>query len=71
MKRRYDTALFRHKIEKIKSIIPHAFIGVDVIVGTRGETDVYFEDSQRFIESLRSEERRVGIECLSLSRDHW
>ena len=52
MKRRYDTALFRHKIEKIKSIIPHAFIGVDVIVGTRGETDVYFEDAQRFIESL-------------------
>ena len=52
MKRRYDTALFRHKIEKIKSIIPHAFIGVDVIVGTRGETDAYFEDAQRFIESL-------------------
>lgn len=52
MRRRYDTALFRHKVEKIKSIMPDAFIGVDVIVGTRGETDAFFEDSRRFIESL-------------------
>lgn len=52
MRRRYDTALFRHKIEKIKSILPDAFIGVDVIVGTRGETDAYFEDARCFIESL-------------------
>lgn len=52
MRRRYDTALFRHKIEKIKSIIPDAFIGVDVIVGTRGETDEYFEESRLFLESL-------------------
>ena len=52
MRRRYDTALFRHKIEKIKSILPDAFIGVDVIVGTRGETAAYFEDARRFIESL-------------------
>ncbi|MDU1905365.1 MAG: tRNA (N(6)-L-threonylcarbamoyladenosine(37)-C(2))-methylthiotransferase MtaB [Dysgonomonas sp.] len=52
MKRKYDTALFRHKIEKIKSIIPHAFIGVDVIVGTRGETDEYFEECRQFIDSL-------------------
>lgn len=52
MRRRYDTALFRHKIKKIKSILPDAFIGVDVIVGTRGETDAYFEDARRFIESL-------------------
>ena len=52
MRRRYDTALFRHKIEKIKSLIPHAFIGVDVIVGTRGETDDYFEETYRFLESL-------------------
>ena len=52
MRRRYDTALFRHKIEKIKKVMPHAFIGVDVIVGTRGETDAYFEDARTFIESL-------------------
>lgn len=52
MRRRYDTTLFRHKIEKIKEVMPHAFIGVDVIVGTRGETDTYFEDARTFIESL-------------------
>ena len=52
MKRKYDTALFRHKVEKIKSILPDAFIGVDVIVGTRGETGELFEDSRLFIDSL-------------------
>lgn len=52
MKRKYDTALFRHKVEMIKMILPHAFIGVDVIVGVRGETDDYYEESKRFIESL-------------------
>lgn len=52
MRRRYDTALFRHKIEKIKSMMPHAFIGVDVIVGTRGETEACFEEAYRFIDSL-------------------
>lgn len=52
MKRKYDTSLFRHKIEKIKNIIPDAFIGVDVIVGTRGETDEYFEECRQFLQSL-------------------
>lgn len=52
MKRKYDTALFRHKVEMIKTILPDAFIGVDVIVGVRGETDDYYEESKRFIESL-------------------
>ncbi|MDD2299072.1 MAG: tRNA (N(6)-L-threonylcarbamoyladenosine(37)-C(2))-methylthiotransferase MtaB [Fermentimonas sp.] len=52
MKRKYDTALFRHKIEKIKTILPDAFIGVDVIVGVRGETDDYFNESKDFIQSL-------------------
>lgn len=52
MKRRYDTTLFRHKIEKIKQLIPDAFIGVDVIVGTRGETDEYFSLCESFIEKL-------------------
>ena len=32
--------------------MPHAFIGVDVIVGTRGETDEYFEEARQFIGSL-------------------
>ncbi len=52
MKRKYDTSLFKHKIEKTKEAMPHAFIGVDVIVGVRGETDEYFAKSKNFIESL-------------------
>ncbi len=52
MRRRYNTTLFRHKIEMIKSLIPHAFIGVDVIVGTRGERDELFEECYDFIRSL-------------------
>lgn len=52
MKRRYDTALFASKIKKIKEVMPHAFIGVDVIVGTRGETDELFEEAYQFIASL-------------------
>jgi threonylcarbamoyladenosine tRNA methylthiotransferase MtaB len=52
MRRRYDTALFRRRIEKIKALMPHAFIGVDVIVGTRGETEEYFNACERFIEQL-------------------
>ena len=42
MRRRDDTTLFRQKIEKLKEVMPHAFIGVDVIVGTRGETGYLF-----------------------------
>jgi len=52
LRRRSDTAPFRHKVEKIKEVMPHAFIGVDVIVGTRGETEVYFEEARQFIDSL-------------------
>ena len=52
MRRRYDTVLFASKIEKIKKVMPDAFIGVDVIVGTRGETEEYFEQACRFIQGL-------------------
>ncbi len=52
MRRRYDTALFASKINRIKEVMPDAFIGVDVIVGTRGETEEFFENAYRFIESL-------------------
>lgn len=52
MRRHYDTALFRHKIERIRAVMPHAFIGVDLIVGARGETDEEFERSYSFMESL-------------------
>lgn len=52
MHRHYDTALFRHKIERIKGAMPHAFIGVDLMTGTRGETAELFEESRAFVESL-------------------
>ena len=52
MRRRYDTALFAHKINKIKEVMPHAFIGVDVIVGTRGETEEYFQQAYEFLKGL-------------------
>ena len=52
MHRRYDTALFRYKINKVKELMPDAFIGVDVIVGTRGERPELFEEARQFIESL-------------------
>ena len=52
MRRKYDTALFAHKVHKIKEVLPHAFIGVDVIVGVRGETDKYFECTRDFVASL-------------------
>jgi threonylcarbamoyladenosine tRNA methylthiotransferase MtaB len=52
MNRHYDTKLFRHRIETIKQLIPEAFIGIDVIVGMRGETPDYFADSKHFIEEL-------------------
>ncbi len=52
MHRHYDTALFREKIARIKELMPHAFIGVDLIVGARGETDNEFLRSAEFVESL-------------------
>ena len=52
MRRRYDTSLFAYKINKIKELMPDAFIGVDVIVGTRGETPEYFEKAYNFIKGL-------------------
>ena len=52
MHRHYDTALFRERIEMIKREIPHAFIGVDVIAGARGETDEEWQKSYDFIASL-------------------
>lgn len=52
MRRHYDTALFHRKIEAIRRVMPHAFIGVDLIVGARGETEEEFERSYAFVESL-------------------
>ncbi len=52
MHRKYDTALFAHKIEKIRSVMPDAFVGVDVIVGTRGETPEYFDKAYDFMQRV-------------------
>lgn len=52
MRRHYDTALFRSRIEYVRRRIPDAFIGVDLIVGARGETPELFEQSRAFVDSL-------------------
>ena len=52
MHRRYDKALFAHKIALIRELMPDAFIGVDVMVGTRGERPELFEECYDFINSL-------------------
>ena len=52
MHRHYDTRFFREKIEEVRTHIPDAFIGVDVIVGMRGETDELFAQSLAFMQSL-------------------
>jgi threonylcarbamoyladenosine tRNA methylthiotransferase MtaB len=52
MKRKYKREVFESRVAKIKKELPHAFIGVDVIAGTNGETDDFFRDSYRFIADL-------------------
>lgn len=52
MRRRYDRALFTDRIAHIRHVMPEAFIGIDLIVGMRGETDARFESSKNFISSL-------------------
>lgn len=52
MRRRYTRELFRERVEHILSVMPNAFIGVDCMVGVRGETAEYWEDYLRFISAL-------------------
>ena len=52
MKRKYDRALFANRISYIKQRIPHAFIGVDVITGVRGETDKHYRETVGFLEKI-------------------
>ncbi len=52
MHRRYDKALFAHKVNLIKEKMPDAFIGVDVMVGCRGETPECFEECYEFLKAL-------------------
>lgn len=51
MRRRYTTEIFADRIRTIKKYLPLSFVGCDVIVGMRGESEKYFEDSYTFIES--------------------
>jgi len=52
MKRKYSTDLFAKRVKRIREIVPHAFIGVDVIAGTNGETEELFQESYDFINGL-------------------
>ena len=52
MKRRYTRELFAERVAHIKSVMPHAFIGVDCMVGVHGETEEFFNDYVDFIEAL-------------------
>ena len=52
MHRHYDRELFAEKIHRIKELMPDAFIGVDVMVGCRGETPECFEETYTFLDSL-------------------
>jgi len=52
MHRHYDRQLFADKIQRIKETTPEAFIGVDVMVGCRGETPECFEETYSFLEHL-------------------
>lgn len=52
MHRRYTRELFKERVEHILSVMPNAFIGVDCMVGVRGETNAYWEDYLRFISAL-------------------
>lgn len=52
MRRRYDTGFFRRKVMRVLELMPDAFIGVDTIVGTRGETDELFRQAYEYMASL-------------------
>ena len=52
MKRRYKRELYTERVEKIKSLMPHCCIGVDVIVGFPGETDEEFQATYDYLHQL-------------------
>lgn len=52
MRRHYDSKLFADKINLIKRLMPNAFLGIDVMVGTRGETPEYFEETYKLLNEL-------------------
>ena len=52
MRRKYDTALYSSRVAKIKELMPHACIGVDVIIGYPGETDELFLETYNYLNQL-------------------
>ncbi|MFX8351143.1 radical SAM protein, partial [Acinetobacter baumannii] len=52
MRRRYRRELYAERVALIKKLMPHAAIGVDVIVGFPGETDTHFQETFDFLHSL-------------------
>lgn len=52
MRRRYKRKLYAERVNLIKALLPHASIGVDVIVGFPGETEADFQETYSFLESL-------------------
>lgn len=52
MRRRYKRELYADRVAKIKAVMPHACIGVDVIVGFPGESEEHFLDTYRFLNEL-------------------
>ncbi|MBK9300350.1 MAG: tRNA (N(6)-L-threonylcarbamoyladenosine(37)-C(2))-methylthiotransferase MtaB [Bacteroidetes bacterium] len=52
MRRRYQRALYTERVAKIKSLMPHCCIGVDVIVGFPGESDALFQETFDYLHAL-------------------
>lgn len=59
MKRKYNRELFASRVNHIKTVIPHAFIGVDVIVGVNGETEAYFQETLDFLTGIEASQLHV------------
>ena len=59
MKRRYNTELFTQRINKIYSLMPDAFVGIDVIVGVSGESDEDFENTYKYLEEIEASQLHV------------
>lgn len=73
MRRRYRTSLFSERLQRLKQVMPNAFIGVDVIVGMRGETPELFDETYRYLSEepftqlhVFSYSERSGTEALKI-----
>ncbi|MDR2520557.1 MAG: tRNA (N(6)-L-threonylcarbamoyladenosine(37)-C(2))-methylthiotransferase MtaB [Bacteroidales bacterium OttesenSCG-928-I14] len=76
MRRKYDTELIKSKIKKIKFLMSDAFIGLDIIVGMRGENNECFNESQFFLENLPFSQlhvfpysERISSKALSINQE--